>query len=35
MGIAFHAGGLLCLLNSGHELIGRESGLLESRNAYQ
>lgn len=33
-GIAFHAGGLLCLLDSGHELIGRESGLLESRNAH-
>lgn len=33
-GIAFHAGGLLCLLESGHELIRRESGLLESGNAH-
>jgi len=33
-GIAFHAGGLFRLLKSGHELIGRESGLLKSGNAH-
>ena len=32
--IAFHTGGLLCLLKSGHELIRRESSLLKSGNAH-
>ena len=33
-GVAFHAGGFLCLLERGNELVGRESGLLEGRDAH-
>lgn len=33
-GVAFHAGGLLCLLEGGDELVGRESGLLKGGNTH-